>query len=254
MPTGDIKGGPARTGRMLYERTAPRRRVWQALAVGADVPDDGQLQRAIDGCELAHRRLRITLGRIDDDAVRGPSRLPGWTVGHLLTHLARNADGHIRILEGAVRGEHLQQYAGGVQGREADIEAGSGRSAQELIDDVVDTFVRLERVWGAMTPDAWDGYGMAGDEVRPCRQLPFFRWREVEVHHVDLGAGYEPADWPEDYVAIELRAALRHLPDRLADSGARAALLGWLTDRAGQPGPLVLSPWLARPVDYSLDA
>ena len=227
-------------------------RVWQALDVGAEVRDDGQLQTAIDGCELAHRRLRITLGRIDDDAVRAPSRLPGWSLGHLLTHLARNADGHIRILEGAMRGEHLQQYAGGTESRNADIEAGAGRSAQELIDDVVDTFVRLERVWASMKPEAWDGYGMSGDEVRPCRQLPFFRWREVEVHHVDLGVGYEPPDWPEEYVAVELPAALRHVPDRLADHAARASLLGWLTDRGAQPS-LELGPWLARPVDYSLD-
>ena len=24
----------------------------------------------------------------------------------------------------------------------------------------------------------------------------------AEVHHVDLGLGYEPSDWPEDYVAV----------------------------------------------------
>ena len=30
--------------------------------------------------------------------------------------------------------------------------------------------------------------------------LPFLRWREVEVHRVDLGLGYEPADWPAEYV------------------------------------------------------
>lgn len=221
--------------------------------MGDNDPEEKWLQRTIDGCELAHRRLRITLGRIDDDAVRTPSRLAGWSIGHLLTHLARNADGHTRILEGAMKGEHLQQYAGGVESRNADIEAGAGRSAQELIDDAIDSFARLERVWAAMTPGAWDGHGLAGDEVRPCRQLPFFRWREVEVHHVDLGLGYEPSDWPEEYVAIELPAALRHLPDRLADHAARAGLLGWLTDRSGQPASLELGPWLAQPADYRLD-
>lgn len=210
------------------------------------------LQQTIDGCAQAHRALSATLGRVDDDAVRAPSRLPGWSVGHLLTHLARNADGHTRILEGAMRGEHLQQYAGGVESRNADIEAGAGRSAQELAEDVADSCARLERVWAAMTPGAWDGHGVAGDEVRPCRQLPFFRWREVEMHHVDLGLGYEPSDWPEGYVEIELQAALRHLPGRLADNAARAGLLGWLTGRAGQPAGLEIRPWLAAPEEYRL--
>lgn len=217
------------------------------------MPDDRRLQQSIDGCELAHRGLRITLGRIDDDGVRAPSRLAGWSIGHLLTHLARNADGHTRILEGAMRGEHLQQYAGGVESRNADIEAGAGRSAQALIDDVVDSFVRLERTWAKMTPEAWAGHGLASGEVRPCRQLPFFRWREVEVHHVDLGLGYTPSDWPEEYVAVELPLALRHLPDRLEDHARRASLLGWLTGRENQPVPLDLAPWLARPEEYGLD-
>ena len=35
--------------------------------------------------------------------------------------------------------------------------------------------------------------------------LAFARWREVEVHRVDLGLGYEPEDWPAEYVRLELR-------------------------------------------------
>ena len=231
--------------------------VWQARAVTAehllDISDDRSLQQAIDGCELAHRRLRVTLGRLDDSDVREPSRLEGWTVGHVQTHLARNADGHARILEGARAGEHRQQYAGGTESRNADIEAGAGRSAQELIDDVVDTFVRLERIWSEMGPEAWDGYGYAGDEVRPCRQLPFYRWREVEVHHVDLGMGYEPADWPQSYIEVELPVALRNVPSRLPDHSSQAALLAWLIGRGDRPDRVELRPWLERPADYRLD-
>ena len=220
----------------------------------ADLADDRWLREAIDGCELAHRRLRVTLGHLDDDAVATPSRLPGWTVGHLLTHLARNAEGHARILEGARMGEHRQQYAGGDEQRNADIDAGAARSVQQLVDDVVDTFVRLERVWAEIGPEAWDGYGYSGDEVRPCRLLPFFRWREVEVHHVDLGLGYEPSDWPDPYIAVELPAALGRLPERLTDHASRAAVLAWLLDRGERPATVELAPWLARPSDYRMDS
>ena len=27
------------------------------------------------------------------------------------------------------------------------------------------------------------------------------RWREVEIHHADLGAGYEPKDWSPEFTA-----------------------------------------------------
>ena len=35
-------------------------------------------------------------------------------------------------------------------------------------------------------------------------QIVFMRWREVEVHRHDLGLGYEPDDWPDEYVRVEL--------------------------------------------------
>jgi maleylpyruvate isomerase len=210
------------------------------------------LQASMAGCQLAHRRLRLTVGGIDDDTARRPSRLPGWTVAHVLTHLARNADSHVRVLEGALAGQHLAQYAGGAAERNAAIEAGAARPGPELEDDVVSSFVRLEEVWHRMTPEAWAGRGLGtGGGDRPCRHMPFFRWREVEMHHVDLGLGYQPSEWPEDYVAVELRAALAHLPGRIGDSRARALFLGWLTERADPPR-LELEPWLSRPSQYEL--
>ena len=38
--------------------------------------------------------LRGLMTRMGDDAFAEPSRLPGWTRAHVLTHLARNADAH----------------------------------------------------------------------------------------------------------------------------------------------------------------
>jgi hypothetical protein len=53
----------------------------------------------------SHARLLAALAPLTDDGARRRSRLPGWTVGHVLTHLARNADSHLRMLEAARRGE-----------------------------------------------------------------------------------------------------------------------------------------------------
>ncbi|HEX6509771.1 MAG TPA: maleylpyruvate isomerase N-terminal domain-containing protein, partial [Chloroflexota bacterium] len=96
----------------------------------------GHTPRAwLDGCIAAHRRLEAVAGRITDGMARGPTRLEGWTVGHLLTHLARNADSHRGMVEAAQRDTAVYQYPGGRAQRDAAIEAGHGRSAVELIDD-----------------------------------------------------------------------------------------------------------------------
>lgn len=44
-----------------------------------------------------------------------------------MTHLARNADSFVRLLEGAARGEVAAQYPGGSAQRNGEIDAGSER-------------------------------------------------------------------------------------------------------------------------------
>ncbi|MTA15332.1 MAG: maleylpyruvate isomerase, partial [Actinobacteria bacterium] len=90
-----------------------------------DAPDrtaapGAELRRDLDGAVDAHRRLLQRVASIDDETVRRPSLLPGWTVGHVLAHLARNADSHVRMLVAGERGEVADQYAGGAAGREAE--------------------------------------------------------------------------------------------------------------------------------------
>jgi maleylpyruvate isomerase len=203
----------------------------------------GRDEDAIAGCRAAHRRLFSTLRSVDEETVRRPSRLPGWTVGHVLTHLARNADSHVRMLLAADRGESVEQYAGGAEQRAADIEAGAGRPRDALVTDVGQASLDLETVWAETSPNGWAGHGLSRGRPWPCVDLPFNRWREVEVHHVDLGLGYQPADWPDEYIARELPLAVAGLPRRVTDPSQRRLLLAWLFDRADQPPALDLGGW-----------
>src|SRR6478752_9432859 len=98
----------------------------------------------IDLCRRAHARLSAVVATLDDDAVRSPSLLPGWSVGHVLTHLARNADSVLRRLEGARHDEVVDQYPGGPEARNAEIEAGAERSTDELRADVEATGAAVE--------------------------------------------------------------------------------------------------------------
>ena len=158
--------------------------------------------RDIEGTRAAQERLSQTLDGLTDAVCRQPSLLPGWTVGHVLAHLARNADSHTRRLEAAARGQVVEQYLGGHDGRNADIEEGSDRSAAELVADVRDSAAAMERACRAMPPPAWDRPTKAVDgTVRPANLLPLRRWQEVEVHHADLGLDYSWRDWPDAFVS-----------------------------------------------------
>ncbi|MEU8078984.1 maleylpyruvate isomerase N-terminal domain-containing protein [Catellatospora citrea] len=195
----------------------------------------------IDGdlaaCAQAHARLHHTLQKIDDQTVRTPSRLPGWTVGHVLTHLARNADSVVRRLDGAARGELVDQYPGGATGRAAEIEAGQGRPAAEIIADLTAADAAVDAAFARATPDVWQRTVRAGGgDLIPATQLLFARWREVEVHHVDLGLGYGWEQWPDGLVARWLPGLLGELRERADER----ALMAWALGRAPVPE---LRPW-----------
>ena len=162
------------------------------------------LDRDVAGAARAHRAVVGALRDLTDDQVVQPSLLPGWTVGHVATHIARNADGHVRMLAAAMRGEIGQMYPGGRDQRTADIDAGSRRSAAALALDVSDSAAQLEATWAAMSSEAWAGHGSSIAGTMVMSDLPVIRWREVAVHHADLGIGYSWSDWDADYVRLEL--------------------------------------------------
>lgn len=163
-----------------------------------------EVRRDLRGAVLAHERLIVDLFGLTDEVMQQPSLLPDWTVAHTLTHIARNADSHVVMLQAAARGEVGAQYPGGVGQRNADIEAGVGRTAAALVADVVDSNARLEAAWLEMTDEGWKGEGLSVFGPVPINDLPLRRWREVVVHHADLGLAYTWHDWPADYVRVEL--------------------------------------------------
>jgi maleylpyruvate isomerase len=179
------------------------------------------LALAVD-VERATARLLATAATLDDAALSGRSLLPGWTRGHVLTHLARNADGAVNLLTWARTGVETPQYASW-DGREADIEAGAGRPAAEQVADLTAASDRLAAAVAEMPPAAWAAVvrWTSGPEA-PAARVMWSRLREVEIHHVDLDAGYTPADWPEAFTLRMLRSLARDFAGR--DDGPRLVL------------------------------
>jgi maleylpyruvate isomerase len=205
--------------------------------------------------ELDRATLRVlaTAEGLDDPAV--PSALPGWTQGHVLTHIARNADGMCNLVTWARTGVETPQYPSW-EHRVKDIEAGAGRPLPELIVDIRDSAERFAEAAGALPADAWARELPLPGGPQRVALLPWRRLREVEVHHVDLGAGYTPADWPESFahrllhdaagdrvgVSVTLRADSLGHPVPVGSggpptvSGPAHALAAWLTGRSSGAG------------------
>jgi maleylpyruvate isomerase len=189
----------------------------------------------VEGCLAAHATLLAAIADLTDDVARGPSRLPGWSVGHVLTHLARNADSAVWRLEGAARGELRDQYPGGLEQRAGDIDAGAYRSAADLVTDVRLSAGAVERAMHDLPLAAWDAPSRTSrGVVEDSRDLVLSRWREVVVHHGDVGLG--PVPFPPALVDAWLP---RELP-RLAERSDPAELLSWVIGRGEPP---VLVPW-----------
>ena len=202
------------------------------------VPEE-DLARVAD----VHARLGAAVAGLTDDDVRRPSLLPDWTVGHLLTHVARNADSHLRRTEAAARGEIVDQYPGGSEQRSSEIEAGAGRAAAELRADATGTAAALENAWRAAAPESWKATSrdLSGKE-RALADLPGRRWREVEIHLVDLGIGVTHRDWPDDFVETCLPGARKRAGDVPQFDDPREELL-WLYGRLKRNDLPEPPPW-----------
>jgi len=150
-----------------------------------------------------------TAAALEPDAVAEPSLLPGWTVGHVLTHLARNADAYTNLLTWARTGVETPAYAS-PQAREAGIEAGAGRPLAEQIADLRSAHERFSDAAAAMPAESWTFVLPATGQAAGA--VPWARLREVEVHHVDLGRGYTPADWSDAFALRLLREIVGSTP------------------------------------------
>jgi maleylpyruvate isomerase len=199
--------------------------------------------------------LVATAQDLDDDAMHAPSSLPGWTRGHVLTHLARNADGLSNLLAWAVTGERREMYPSR-EHRNADIEAGAPRPAAEITNDLKAASERFAQEAAKLTPDHW----RTQIERRPnqpysAAHVPWWRYEEVLIHHVDLDAGYSPAHWPADFSGTRLDMTVEWFNSPLNDAAVQAFRI-YTEDTARMLGvrcdPTLKDPLLVRGPERAL--
>ncbi|MCZ4122977.1 maleylpyruvate isomerase family mycothiol-dependent enzyme [Streptomyces sp. H39-S7] len=156
-------------------------------------------------------RLRGLLVDLTDADVRAPSALPGWTRGHLLSHIEGVGFALARQARYALEDELIDPYDGGRPARDAAIEAGHGRSAAELRAAVTAALDEAEQAWTAVGPR---------DLERPVRYrdatlaaAAHAWWRELEIHTADAAIGYRTARWSRPFCAQVLDFLAPRVPD-----------------------------------------
>jgi len=171
---------------------------------------------------LAHEtsELMATAATMDDSTIRTASLCRGWTRAHVLSHLARNADGLTNLASWAITADPVAMYES-AQARERDIVAGSTRGAQEIITDLSQSAARFASAAAGLggPPERREVRMRTGRTVLGG-QLPTLRLREVVFHHVDLDAGYTFADADPEFV----RRAITDAVQRIRSSTAVPAI------------------------------
>jgi maleylpyruvate isomerase len=178
---------------------------------------------AKDGAE----HLRGLMGRLGGDTLAMPSGLPGWTRAHLLTHVARNADALINLLEWARTGTRVPAYAGEGR-RDADIEVGAKRSAAEIRADVVASSDRLADAVRRLPAGAWSATVEIRGHRIPVTDVLWLRAVETWVHAVDLDVGASFTDLPQPML-------LALVGEAAATRGERAELPPVVLVATGEP-------------------
>ncbi|HEU5160064.1 MAG TPA: maleylpyruvate isomerase N-terminal domain-containing protein [Streptosporangiaceae bacterium] len=159
--------------------------------------------------DAATERLLAATARLDDQDVRRPSLLPGWTRGHVLTHVARNGEALRNLLTWARTGVETPAYAS-LEARDRAIEEGAGRTATELHADLTQSAAAFRAAVAMMPEEAWDFVVSALNVPElPMEQVLVRRLNEVVLHHTDLDIGYKPADWPSEFAHMDLPEPMR---------------------------------------------
>jgi maleylpyruvate isomerase len=156
-------------------------------------------------------RLRTLLDGLTEDAARAPSALPGWTRGHVLTHIEGVGLALARQARYALRGKLIEVYDGGRAARDAAIEAGHGRSAPALTEALNNALDEIEASWAAVGPDGWDLPVSYRDSTVAAAALAW--WRELEIHTADALLGPTPADWSPELCTHLVDVLSPRVPD-----------------------------------------
>jgi maleylpyruvate isomerase len=169
-------------------------------AMTAPAPDDliAWLHKAAD-------TVAADAAKFSDEDVRAPSALPDWTRGHVLAHLTGISNAMARQLEYAARGETIELYDGGMEGRNRAIGMAAGHDAATHLADLTGALERALKAFDAL-PDVKDSSAHRIGWWAPIAYRGgvvldggLALWRELVIHASDLDTGRGPETWSRQF-------------------------------------------------------
>jgi maleylpyruvate isomerase len=156
----------------------------------------------LSGLDASAVALNRTVDSLTADDLAEPSLLPGWTRAHVVAHLALNGRALARVLDAVGRGEAVAMYESDEQ-RDTDINEYADAGPDELREGLLAATTAFSDAVAAVEAERWNGSfnRLPGGPAWPAATIVSTRRREVEIHHVDLGAPYTQHEWPDDFVA-----------------------------------------------------
>jgi maleylpyruvate isomerase len=141
----------------------------------------------------ASQQIRGLVRDASEEQLRTNSPLPDWSRAHVVAHICGFSRGMARQWEYALRGELIEQYTGGAEGRNAEIEALAALPVDRLKTATEEALDRLASVVDAMSEQDWElpisyrqGTAFGGLEAA---------WREYAIHLTDLDLGPTCSAW-----------------------------------------------------------
>jgi maleylpyruvate isomerase len=178
-------------------------------------------QHTADLLGEAAQRLTRTVDGLQEDDWTGPSLLPDWTRAHVVAHLALNAEGMARALRGLVaddiEDDEPRTMYDSDKKRDSDIAELAHADPTELRNRLLAATSTLADAMASVPAVGWEGRveRTPGGRTMRTARLPGMRLREVEIHHVDLDAGYARSAWSPDFAELLLDAMTKRLrPDQ----------------------------------------
>ena len=200
--------------------------------------------------------------KLTEADVPAPSALPGWTRGHVLAHITGISNAMARQLEYAARGETVELYDGGYDGRTKAIEMSAGHALEQHREDLDAALERALRAFDSLEADtgsdAGAGSGNAAAAGAAGWRAPisyrggvvldggFALWRELVIHASDLNTGRGPETWSRQFcehlftflaarVPEDQKLVLQPLgmpPATIGTGGRSTVISGMITDIA----------------------
>lgn len=166
----------------------------------APAPDE-----LLAGLHKAAADVTSDAARFSDEDMRAPSALPGWTRGHVLAHLTGISNAMARQLEFAARGETVELYDGGMDGRNKAIDLAAGHDAATHLADLNKAVARALKAFDVL-PGVKDSSANRTGWWAPITYRGgvvldggLALWRELVIHNTDLLTGRGPETWSRPF-------------------------------------------------------